>query len=300
MKNILMASLASIALMALLTQGAHAAVTMTTLKDGHLVVPTYVNGAGPYPFVLDSGADTSIVYQWFADKAGLKAAGESVAMAGMTGKVSLKPYRIVSLKMDGHEIQNVVAYALPNRHDGARIAGILGNDFMDHTVTVMDFPCGRVKVQTGLSDLKHLVGNAAPIHARRPADDTLLSFPVYLNGVRGIGVLDTGNRLTKINHRFAKQAGLDLSSGQFHDAEAIYGISAKRGLVPKQGPIGDITIGKKQMTGVQGEVIDIATFAMDFGKQPVMQIGSDMVGRFRLVYQHSANKFWLLPSTCTR
>lgn len=294
-----MMRLAAAAMVAAIAQNSHAAVKLDTLKDGHLVVPVYVNGGGPYPFVLDSGADTSVVYQWFAGKLGLKAAGKPVSMSGMTGKVTLKSYRIASLKMDGHQIRDVTAYALPDRHDGARIAGILGNDFMDGTVTVFDFPCGRVEVLPEPSDMSRIVGKVSPVRAKRPEDDTLFSFPVRLNGIEGIGVLDTGNRLTKINTRFASLAGLDLSSGKFHDAEAIYGISSKQGMVPKRGPIGDVTIGSHHLKDAQGEVINIATFAMDFGKQPVMQVGTDLVGRFRLVYEHSANRFWLLPSTCS-
>ena len=36
-------------------------VPLTLGKDGHDTVPVYVNGKGPYPFILDSGADGSAV-----------------------------------------------------------------------------------------------------------------------------------------------------------------------------------------------------------------------------------------------
>ena len=276
-----------------------ATVPLTPISDGHQLVPVFVDGKGPYPFMLDSGADTSGVYQWFADEAKLPPAG-STALSGMTGTVEMKEYRVASFKLDGHELRGVVAYALPNRHDGAKIAGVIGNDFMDGTVTVFDFPCGKVTVHPKPADIAAITGaGSVPLLAKRPEGNTLLSIPVTLNGAQGIGVLDTGNRLTKINQRFAKAAGLDTDSAAFHPADAIYGISSDRGLVPKDGPLGEVVLGGVRLEKVKGEVIDIKTFAEDFGDSPAMQVGTDLVGRFRLVYEHDADRFWLTPSACS-
>lgn len=292
--------LASLSAALLLAQGAQAAVTLTSLKDGHLVVPAYVDGKGPYPFMLDSGADTSGVYQWFADQEKLPPAG-ATTVSGMTGAVNINQYRVASFKMDGHELGGVTAYALPNRHDGEKIAGVLGNDFMDGTVTEFNFPCGRVMIHPKPADATAIAGKGlAPIQARRQvSDDTLLSFPVSVDGAKGTAVLDTGNRVTKINLRFAKAAGLDPHSSAFHPADAIYGISPTQGIVPMAGPLGTLKIGSQSLEQVQGEIIDIKTFAEDFGDSPVIQIGTDLMGRFRLVYEHDANRFWLAPSSCS-
>ena len=290
--------LVSMAAGMLLARQAAATVPLTPISDGHLLVPVYVDGKGPYPFMLDTGADTSGLYQWFADEAKLPAAG-TTAVSGMTGTVEMKQYHVASFKLDGHELKGVSAYALPNRHDGARIAGVIGNDFMDGTVTVFDFPCGQVTVHPKPADAAATAGTGkAAIQAHRPPGDTLQSFPVTLNGAKGTAVLDTGNRVTKVNSRFAKAAGLDIDSPAFHPADAIYGISATEGIVPKAGPIGTLGFGDMRLDKVQGEVIDIKTFAEDFGDAPVIQVGTDLMGRFRLVYEHDANRFWLTPSRC--
>ena len=47
---------------------AQAAVTLLPVPDGHFSVPVLVNGAGPYAFILDTAADSSGVYQWFAEE----------------------------------------------------------------------------------------------------------------------------------------------------------------------------------------------------------------------------------------
>lgn len=48
--------------------GAQAAVPFTSAADGHDTIPAYVNGRGPFAFILDTGADGSALYPWFAEK----------------------------------------------------------------------------------------------------------------------------------------------------------------------------------------------------------------------------------------
>jgi predicted aspartyl protease len=233
---------------------AQAAVPLSPVGEGHFSVPVFVNGIGPYPFILDTGADSSGVYQWFADQARLPRNGTETPGSGMTSTIRVPEYRVRTFEMDGHKIKNVVAYALPSRHHPGTLAGVLGNDFMDKTVTVFDFTCRRIEILSNPAAAPALAGKGLPpIAAYRVAGETLLSFPIRLNGAEGVALLDTGNRLTKINTRFAHAAGLKLSSGKFHAADAIYGIGAVR-MVLKQGPLGNIQIGQMTIPAVRGEV----------------------------------------------
>jgi hypothetical protein len=56
---------------------AGAAVPLTPAGNGHLLVPAMVDGAGPFPAVLDTGADVSGVYQWFAEQLLLRPVGRT-------------------------------------------------------------------------------------------------------------------------------------------------------------------------------------------------------------------------------
>ena len=175
---------------------AQAAVTFSPVAEGHFSVPVFVNGTGPYPFILDTGADSSGVYQWFADQARLPRNGTETSDSGMTSTISVPEYRIRTFEMDGHKINNMVAYALPSRHHSGGLAGVLGNDFMDKTVTVFDFPCRRVEVLSNPAAAPAVAGKGLPpIAAYRVAGETLLSFPIRLNGAEGVALLDTGNRV---------------------------------------------------------------------------------------------------------
>jgi hypothetical protein len=107
-----------------------------------LTVPAYVNGRGPYPFILDTGADGSGVYQWFAKQLKLPQ-GRAIQLEGMTGTALVPTFKIWRLTVDGRSIGNFLADSYPNRKDSGAQAGVAGNDFMDGSIAVFDFPCHR-------------------------------------------------------------------------------------------------------------------------------------------------------------
>jgi hypothetical protein len=76
-------------LMSFVSVGAYAAVHTEPAGDGgHVTVPAWVNGKGPYPFILDTGAEGSDVYAWLADQLRLPGAG-SESLNGMTGSTQV-------------------------------------------------------------------------------------------------------------------------------------------------------------------------------------------------------------------
>lgn len=81
---------------ALLATASSGTVPMTPAGNGHLVVPTFVNGQGTVPFILDTGADSTGVYSWFARQQGLTQAAPGTVI-GMTGSTETPFYRLESV-----------------------------------------------------------------------------------------------------------------------------------------------------------------------------------------------------------
>lgn len=276
-----------------------AAVPLSPAGDGHTTVPVAIDGHGPYPFILDSGADNSAVYQWFVDKAHLgKAKGGSEELSGQTGAAQVAMYDLGDVELDGHHLRHATAFGLPNRHDAGREAGVLGNDFMDGTIVAYDFPCRRVEIHAKPVDMDKLAGPGAPVvQAGIDAGTTLLTLPVTVNGFTGIAVLDTGSRNTRLTPRFARAAGIDAASPQFHDGVAIFGTSATK-MVPRNGPIGSVRFGGVMIAHANGQVIDLPVLEHDFKGQPAMILGADLMGFYRVLYDHADRRVWFRPSQC--
>ncbi len=280
---------------------ARAAVPLSSSPDAHYTVPAYVNGQGPFAFILDSGADGSAIYPWLVQRLGLKPVpGPKTELGGATGSTQVSMYQLDSVTLDGHRLGKNQAFGMPARHDQGREAGALGNDLMDGAVVVYDYPCRQVELHTKPTDIDALVGGKfAPTELHGVSGNSLLNLPISVNGVTGIGVLDTGMRVSKINRAFAAAAGIDVNAPSFHDGAPIYGANSKAS-VPRTGPIGTLNFAGITIPDATAQVLDLASLREDFGERPAVQIGTDLLDRYRVIYDHQARHLWLRPSRCSR
>lgn len=121
----------------------------TTIVDAgidrtlRMTVPVTVDGKGPYPFVVDTGADRTVVSRELADHLELKD-GESATMHTMTGVGSVRTVRVPTLEVGGGRNDGFNAPALAEEHLGAK--GLLGIDSLQGRRVVMDFTKGTFSV----------------------------------------------------------------------------------------------------------------------------------------------------------
>ena len=94
---------------------------------------------GPYFFMVDTGASTSIIYQRMSRSLGLQLQMKDQPLVGLGGIHTYYSTRAkVSLEDNEQEIQFAVGVkGLPEQIRGVPIAGILGNDFFENYI-VMD------------------------------------------------------------------------------------------------------------------------------------------------------------------
>lgn len=281
----------------LVSTGAGAAVPMERSSDGHDTVPVFVDGRGPYPFILDTGADTGGLYQWFIDELRLAPRGAEQTVSGQTGDSRVRTYAVGDVALDGRHLRHVGVFGFPNRRDSGREAGVLGNDFMDGALVAFDFPCRRVEIDARRADFAHAVGpGPGPVRADQGVAG-VLTLPVSVNGFAGEALLDTGSRTTRLTSNFAKGAGIDPGSGAFQDGAPIFGTALTK-MVPRDGPVGTVRFGGVEVRDVRAEVIDLPALKDDFKGRPAMILGVDLLGRYRLLYDHKGRRVWLRPSQC--
>ncbi|WP_442680486.1 aspartyl protease family protein [Sphingomonas sp. ASY06-1R] len=286
------------ALCALLSTSAGTSVPMTPAGNGHLVVPAFVNGKGTVPFILDTGADESSVYDWFAKQQRL-AAGTAISVTGMTGAAMMATYRLGSISVDGRTIRDVAVTGLPDRRDRAITAGVAGNDLMDGAIATFDYPCRTVTLIAKPVSMRQLVSpKAVMVEGGSVLDGTQLSFPVILNGARGTAILDTGSRGTQINGAFARSAGLDVHGADFGPGETLYGV-ASRATETREGKVATMAFAGYRITGLTVRVADLAVFkAWGLEDKPAMIFGINAMQGLRVIYDHQAKRFWFDRSRC--
>src|SRR6185437_8036642 len=146
----------------LLSAAAHAEIPLSWDPTGHIVVPAFVNGKGPFEFMLDTGADESAVFAWFAKFLALPK-GASRELSGATGSEQMTSTLVSALAVDGHVIRHVDADTVPDRPDGAKFAGIAGADLMVHRLIVIDLGCDTVSIRARGTATREILGASATL-----------------------------------------------------------------------------------------------------------------------------------------
>jgi predicted aspartyl protease len=115
------------------------------IKDSHLVgVPVYLNGKGPYDFVLDTGAGNTVVTPAMAALLGLEAKAVHGIARGVGGDVQLELAAVDTLSVGDTKISHtqVVVIDLSKVSPKGNLIenGIIGYDFLKNFETVIDYP----------------------------------------------------------------------------------------------------------------------------------------------------------------
>lgn len=283
----------------LVSSAAFAAVPLSWDPSGHVVVPALVNGKGPFTFMLDTGADETGVYSWFAKSLDLPK-GESRQLSGATGSEETTITRLSTLSVDEHAIKQVDADTLPDRADGVKLAGIAGVDLMSHRLAIIDFACRTFELRPVQRARPEIVGTGATlVKAGAIRDGNQLTMPVTINGVAGVAVLDTGARYTDINHKFAAAAGIATESAAFRDASPTRGATMKS-IATRIGPIGTVRFAGVIHHAAVARVVDLPYFeGAGLADRPAMNLGLDFLQGTRLTVDFSSRQFWLAPSSCS-
>lgn len=120
----------------------------TTIAAAHdridrMTVPVTIGGSGPYAFVVDTGADRTVVSRELADTLKL-APGRPATMHSMTGVGQVDTVVVPELSVGGGSNADIHAPALAEENIGAR--GLLGIDSLRGHRVVMDFRRGTFSI----------------------------------------------------------------------------------------------------------------------------------------------------------
>jgi predicted aspartyl protease len=101
-----------------------------------MTVPVTIDGVGPYHFVVDTGADRSVISRELADRLGLESAG-TATLHSMSGVQQVTTVALERLGIAGIVIPLIKAPALAEANLGAQ--GLLGIDSLKNRRIIMDF-----------------------------------------------------------------------------------------------------------------------------------------------------------------
>lgn len=101
-----------------------------------MTVPVTIDGVGPFHFVVDTGADRSVISRELANRLGLKITGTAM-LHSMSGVERVSTVDLERLGIAGHVVPLIKAPALAEADLGAQ--GLLGIDSLKNRRIIMDF-----------------------------------------------------------------------------------------------------------------------------------------------------------------
>jgi predicted aspartyl protease len=182
-----------------------------------ILLPVEVNGEGPFEFIFDTGAGTSLLSSELGQKLGIKILGSKEGQSA-GGVVSVSLAKVSSLAVASAKLDDVDVGLVDLSHIGktvgAKIEGDLGYNFLKHFRITLDYRKSEIR----FDDPKRfeLAGQSTAVTevAMRLASPAkpLILVDVYANG-RGPFqfAIDTGTSTTAITPEVARQLGVASS-----------------------------------------------------------------------------------------
>jgi predicted aspartyl protease len=178
-----------------------------------ILLPVHVNDRGPFDFILDTGAGTSLLTPELAKQLKVKIVGSKEGQSA-GGKVAVLLAKADSLAVGDARIGDVdlgvVDLAHVGKTIGAKIDGDLGYNFLKHfRVTINYRDCEiRFDDPKRVEAFERAAKTEVPIRLASPAKPLLL-IDVHLNG-RGPFqfAIDTGTSTTAITPQLASELGV--------------------------------------------------------------------------------------------
>ncbi|NIJ06452.1 putative aspartyl protease [Sphingomonas vulcanisoli] len=253
--------------------------TLAAASDfaARMTLPAQVNGHGPYRFMIDTGADRSVVSDRLAQELSL-AAGSPVTVYGIQGPEPVTTAALETLRIGRREHHAITAPVLPQGSLGA--SGMIGLDALANESVLFDFK--RNEVTIARSATEAMVGNSDVITVvGKSRFGQLILTDARVKGVKVYAIIDTGAESTIGNLALRKLMG---RSGPLDDKGARIIGATGASLPAESGSVPTIRLGSLQIADMPIAYCDVATFRkFGIGDKPAILIGMDVLRGFERV-----------------
>jgi predicted aspartyl protease len=159
-------------------------------RNERVTVPVTIKGQGPFRFMVDTGAQATVVSSDLADRLGLTERSPAI-LVGIVSKAPVETTGIPEFSLGGRQFYIRTAPIVDAENIGGA-DGILGLDSLQDQRVLIDFHKERIYV----SDAKALGGNRGyeiVVKARRKLGQLIIT-GARLNGVDVDVIVDTGSQ----------------------------------------------------------------------------------------------------------
>lgn len=241
-----------------------------------LTVKTMVNGQGPFDFLVDTGANSSVITTELANQLNLPRGAPS-RLHSIAGAQSVETAKVASIAVGSRARQDMTVSVLPR--DQLRMDGVLGLEWLDRASLLLDFKRRRMTI----GDALPLPDTMTVTVKSKLLRSGLTLIDAFMPLQRLIAFVDSGSTTTVGNLAMLEAA---------RNNDAILGTLAATELRSVTGQVlpgrtavlSRLTLGKMTLRNVPLIIGAIHTFDYwGFQEQPAIVIGADILQRFDTV-----------------
>lgn len=235
-----------------------------------MTVPVRIEGQGPFRFMIDTGAQATVVTRALSDRMQFEPAG-TATLVGMASKAQVDLVHVDGLEFAARTIDNLVAPLLNAQHVGAD--GILGLDSLQDLRVLLDFRTQEIHVD----DADALGGNAGyeiVVRARSKLGRLIIT-DADIGGVRTAVIIDTGAQGSIGN--LALQKRLRAKNKQLVTSTDVLGNQ----LIAESDFVRQLKIDRLALSSMPIAFADAPAFsALGLNRKPAIVIGMDVLRIF--------------------
>ncbi|MDP4576006.1 retroviral-like aspartic protease family protein [Qipengyuania sp. G39] len=237
--------------------------TLTADRHKRMTVPVTIAGEGPYRFLIDTGAQATVVTHQLVEDLALRRSGTATLVA-MGSSRQVETVELDDLEFANRSVSGLISPLLHTSNIGAD--GILGLDSLQDTRVLIDFRERRMAI----ADAEYEESNSGyeiVVRARKKLGQMVIT-DARIDGVRTAVVIDTGAQNSIANPVLLRK----LRARERHEIVSVDVLGTQ--LTSRATFLRSLQIGRAEMTNVQIGFADSPIFAaLGLSRRPALVLG---------------------------
>ncbi len=251
-------------------------VRTASSPDDRVTIPISIDGKGPWPFVIDTGAQRTVISRDLAERLQLQPR-KNVTILSMTGRAEVGTVDVPRLGFGGGTLDIEEAPVLEGQHLGA--PGLLGLDSLHAKRVLLDFRGNRMHISNSRSNRTDSSDPDTIIVEARRRKGQLILLNSDVNGMRVDIILDTGANFCVGNMALMTKLIRKKKAPELLQASLI---SVTGGSLTGQvAKIKSVRMGRVTLRDVPVLFAEATPFAeLGLGKRPALLLGMNALRLF--------------------
>jgi predicted aspartyl protease len=263
-------------------------------RIGRIIAPVTINGRGPFHFMVDTGANRTVLAESLLQQLELPLDHDNlVSVIGVSGTAVVATAQVRSLDAGALHFRNVQLPVLTGPVL-LGIDGILGMDGFDGKLVSADFVKDRLTISQSLGRPASFEYSVVPI---KFLSERLCMIDAYVGHVRTKAIIDTGGAHTLGNPALLRALLRARTSGESFGADAGVIDATQSSLVGKMGRVPLVQFGGATIDDLEVTFGDFRVFkTWGLEDKPALLLGMDVLGTLaELTIDYRRKELDLIP-----